>query len=188
MGRFYHGMTVANKPHVTVAIPLQMFSAKANKAYEFRQIKNVKLFSGYVSLGLLQEETKGRLFNTEKVADKQKSVHLGTRLGVAGSVMVNTVAGTNAALGVNPRAGFAYYIPSDNKTRTKLLNDYAEKLLIDMEAGLQNMDSKGASMKVARRFQNVMDNLEKESIRQNLSSDRRYRFWASPFYGSAQQN
>ncbi len=188
MGRAYHGMTVANKPHVTVSIPLRMYSSRAQKAYEFRQIKDVKLFSGYVSLGLLQEETKGRLFNTEKVADKQKSVHLGTRLGVAGSVMVNTVAGTNAALGANPRAGFAYYIPSDNKTRAKLLEDYAEKLLIDMEAGIQSQNDKQTSMAVGRRFQNVMDKLEKDAIRQNLSPDRPYRFWASPFYGIGRQN
>ena len=73
--------------------------------------------------------------------------------------MVNTVAGTNATLGVNPRAGFAFYIPSDNKTRTKLLEDYAEKLLIDMEAGLQQQDDKKASMRVGKRFQNVMDKL-----------------------------
>ena len=188
MGRAYHGMTVANKPHVTVAIPLEMYSARAQKAYEFKQIKDVKLFSGYVSLGLLQEETKGRLFNSEKVADKQKSVHLGVRLGVAGNVMVNTVAGTNAALGANPRVGFSYYIPSDNKTRAKLLEDYAEKLLIDMEAGIQQQDDKLTSMNVGRRFQNVMDKLEKDAIRANLSPDRQYRFWASPFYGIGRQN
>ena len=187
-GRVYHGMTIANKPHVTVAIPLEMYSARAKKAYEFKQIKDVKLFSGYVSLGILQEETKGRLFNTEKVADKQKAAHLGVRLGVAGSVMVNTVAGTNAVLGVNPRAGFSYYIPSDNKTRAKLLEDYAEKLLKDMEAGIQQQDDKLTSMKVGRRFQNVMDKLEKDAIRANLSPDRQYRFWASPFYGIGRQN
>ena len=187
-GRVYHGMTIANKPHVTTAVPLEMYSARAQQAYEFKKIKDVKLFSGYVSLGILQEETKGRMFNTEKVADKQKSVHLGTRLGLAGSVMVNTVAGTNAALGVNPRAGFAYYIPSDNKTRAKLLEDYAEKLLVDMEAGLQQQDDKKASTRVGRRFQNVMDKLEKDAIRANLSPDRQYRFWASPFYGIGRQN
>jgi len=43
-------------------------------------------------------------------------------------------------------------------------------------------------MKVGRRFQNVMDKLEKDAIRQNLSPDRQYRFWASPFYGIGRQN
>ena len=57
-----------------------------------------------------------------------------------------------------------------------------------MEAGLQQQDDKKASMRVGKRFQNVMDKLEKDSIRANLSSDRQYRFWASPFYGIGRQN
>jgi len=188
-GRVYHGLTVSHKPHRTVAVPLEMFGTRASRAYEFKQVKKVGFYRGFASLGIIRENLKGAQFVTDSVQDKMKSAHLGTRLGVSGgAVQVNTVAGVNASLGVKPRAGFAYYIPSDNKTRTKLLNDYADKLLDDMATGVQGPEQKTPAVAVGSRFQNVMNNLEKTAIRQNLSPDREYTFWASPFYGIGIQN
>ena len=188
-GRVYHGLTVSHKPHRTVAVPLEQFGTRATRAYEFKQVKKVGFYRGFASLGIIRENLKGTQFVTDTVQDKMKSAHIGTRLGVAGgAVQVNTVAGVNAALGTKPRAGFAYYIPSENKTRTKLLNDYADKLLADMAEGIQGPEQKKPAMAVGSRFQNVMNNLEKSAIRQNLSPDREYKFWASPFYGIGIQN
>ena len=121
--------------------------------------------------------------------DKMKSAHLGSRLGVNGaSVLVNAVQGVNNISGARPKAGFAYYIPGENKTRTKLLEQYAEQLLEDMATGVQGPEQKGKAVGVGKRFQSVMDRLEKTAIKQNLSPDREYRFWASPFYGIGIQN
>ena len=185
-----HGITVSRQPHVSASAELRQFSSKASRAYEFKQVKKVGFYQGWASLGILREQLKGSTFSTEVVMDKAKATHLGTRLGVnGGSVMVNTVTGVKTQLGANPRAGFAYYIPENNKTRDKLINDYANKLLDDMATGLQGPEQKIPAMKVGTNFQRQMDNLEKASIRsQNLTPEREYRFWASPFYGIGIQN
>jgi len=188
-GNVYHGLTVSHKPHRTIAVPLSMYGARAARAYEFKKVQKVGFYRGFASLGIIQENLKGTQFVVDSVQDKMKSAHLGIRLGVnGGAIQVNTVAGVNASLGANPKTGFAYYIPSENKTRTKLLEDYASKLLDDMATGIQGPEQKAPAMAVGSRFQNVMNNLEKAAIRQNLSPDREYTFWASPFYGIGIQN
>jgi len=188
-GNVYHGLTVSHKPHRTIAVPLSMYGARAAKAYEFKKVQKVAFYRGFASLGIIRENLKGTQFVTDSVQDKMKSAHLGIRLGVnGGAIQVNTVAGVNASLGAKPKSGFAYYIPGENKTRTKLLEDYASKLLDDMATGVQGPEQKAPAMAVGSRFQNVMNNLEKAAIRQNLSPDREYKFWASPFYGIGIQN
>ena len=188
-GNVYHGLTVSHKPHRTIAVPLSMYGARAAKAYEFKKVQKVAFYRGFASLGIIRENLKGTQFVTDSVQDKMKSAHLGIRLGVnGGAIQVNTVAGVNASLGAKPKSGFAYYIPGENKTRTKLLEDYASKLLDDMATGVQGPEQKAPAMAVGSRFQNVMNNLEKTAIRQNLSPDREYTFWASPFYGIGIQN
>jgi len=184
-----HGLTVSHKPHVSVAARLEQFSPKAKQAYEFKQVKKVGYYSGFVSLGILKENYKGAYFSTEKAQDKMKAAHLGVRLGVAGDIAVNTIASSNASLGIKPRTGFAYYIPSDNKTRQAALEDYAGKLLDDMATGIQGPQQKGVAMAVGKRFQSHMNRVEMASVkRMNLSKEREYRFWASPFYGIGIQN
>ena len=188
-GNVYHGLTVSHKPHRTIAVPLSMYGARAAKAYEFKKVQKVAFYRGFASLGIIRENLKGTQFVTDSVQDKMKSAHLGIRLGVnGGAIQVNTVAGVNASLGAKPKSGFAYYIPGENKTRTKLLEDYASKLLDDMVTGVQGPEQKAPAVAVGSRFQNVMNNLEKAAIRQNLSPDREYKFWASPFYGIGIQN
>ena len=185
-----HGITVSHKPHISVAAELKQYGSKAAKAYEFRQVRKVGYYTGWASLGILKEQLKGSTFVTEAVTDKMKTAHIGARLtGGGGAIMANTITGVNTQLGANPRVGFAYFIPSENKTRTKLLEDYAGKLLDDMASGIQGPQQKTPATKVGNNFQRQMDNLEKASIRsQNLSPEREYRFWASPFYGIGRQN
>jgi hypothetical protein len=102
-GRYYHGLTVTKDPHVTTSILFRMFGRNAQRAYEYKNLRennDVMVHYGFASLAILDKLGRFNSQNYLQTVQDMSDVHLSTRyVKNVNDIVKNTVMAQGARSG-----------------------------------------------------------------------------------------
>ena len=204
-GTFRNAFTISHDPHITASILFQMYRILPRK-YEFKNLrkKDVLIHDGYASLALLRENQQLTDANYVKAVEDQKAAQLGQRLikGV-NDITTNTIVSSPARFGKLAQANMSVFMPDPVAMQEYFAHAFHYLKTGDMKmtsgelAGghmrhfnrnFQEKFNQGARNAEGQSFQDELNRLQQEAIDEERAFwPREVNFWASPYFGVAEQ-